>query len=259
MHKILISIVSCIAIGPLSAGMNKATAEWFSTKTVLSSAEKLETVIVMKIDKGWHTYWENPGEGGLRLSLKAELPVGWELGEIQYPAPIRFMTGELPGFGYEGSVRFPVTVTPPENFKGEIPDLSAKLTWLTCNDESCIPGNSELNLTPAQTEGIVSKAYKDLPQEIPGAHLSLVLDGKTVTLKLTLPEDSDIDPTTYELFPATEEIVDPSARITFVKDPTIVHTWTSTWPVNEYCDSAPDSFTLVLKKEGKASLKITTK
>ena len=40
---------------------------------------------------------------------------------------------------------FPVTVTPPPDFEGSV-KLRGKISWLTCNDEGCIPGDAEVFL-----------------------------------------------------------------------------------------------------------------
>lgn len=92
---------------------NMATAEWIPESNKVAPGELFRTVVRMKVNEGWHTYWENPGEGGLPIAVKAELPEGWTLGKIQFPAPIAFTTGQLHGFGYEGEVLFPLTITPP--------------------------------------------------------------------------------------------------------------------------------------------------
>lgn len=259
MRKLLLAGLVSALIHPLSAGLEKATASWIHETNTLTPGNSLRTVITMNIDQGWHTYWENPGEGGLKPSLKSSLPAGWTIGEIQYPSPIRFMTGELHGFGYEGTVNFPVTITPPANFEGKIPEMSAKLSWLTCDDNSCLPGNANLSLQHSEKQGIVEKAYQSLPTEIIGAKLSLKLTESTVILKLTLPTGSTINPAEYELFPATEEIVDAATNVRFKQIPDQNHQWISTWPKNKYCETTPKTFSLLLKHPKKHSLKVFTK
>ncbi len=239
---------------PAAHAENMATAEWIPETAKITPGQPFRTVIRMEIDKGWHTYWENPGEGGLPLSVKAELPEGWTLGEVQFPAPIAFTTGSLHGYGYEGEVHFPLTITPPTGSDAtELPaGIVPIISWLTCNDQSCVPGKAEPTLSAPQPE-LVAKAYAALPEEIPAATLSSAITGESITLTLTLPADSKLDPTTCTVFPVTRNILAPSAKPTFEKDSNKPNTWTATAPISEYLDGNPDTPSIVLvDTDGKA-------
>lgn len=143
------------------------------------------------------------------MPLKATwtLPEGRKAGELQQPLPKRFMTGELPGFGHEGSTVFLVELLPPAAASGEA-ECKVKLAWLTCGDSSCVPGDVELSLTlPAGDGGtgdgapVIAKAAEKIP--VPGKGrfrvmdadggltliiaLDAVLAGKTVELAKTKP------------------------------------------------------------------------
>ena len=48
-----------------------------------------------KIDKGWHTYWRNPGDSGEATKLAWTLPPGWSAGDFAWPAPHRLPLGPL--------------------------------------------------------------------------------------------------------------------------------------------------------------------
>src|ERR1035438_8896379 len=68
-------------------------------------------------EKGWHTYWRNPGIG-IATTLDWKLPPGWSLpprwkaGEIQWPAPevLTDDKGSVTGNGYEGDLLLPLVV-----------------------------------------------------------------------------------------------------------------------------------------------------
>lgn len=239
---------------PNSNAQNKAKAEWIPEFAAVSPGEAFRTVIRLSIDEGWHTYWENPGEGGLPIAVKADLPEGWTLGEIQFPPPSPFKTGELHGFGYEGLVLFPLTITPPEGSEATmLPDGTvAKVTWLTCNDKSCVPGKAELSLAPADST-LVANAYSALPVEIPGAELFFEESEGDIGFVLRLSTDSDLDPGAMTIFPATRNVLAPSAMPTFEKSKAASNLWKATAPRNEYLEGSPESLTLVLvEKNGKA-------
>jgi thiol:disulfide interchange protein DsbD len=200
----------------------------------------------------------------MKISVKWELPAGWTAGEIQHPVPKRFMTGELPGFGYEGTVLFPVTLTPPADFNGEA-KLKGKVSWLTCNDEKCVPGTAALELTltsgaPA-TSGqaeLLEKAMLKIP--VPGdGDATLKVEEKPATLALTVTSQpgKTLELNGREVFPATPQTIDAAAKIEFRKDG---DHWTAEVPKSEYASTPVAALTLVLAgKTGQPPLSLTWK
>lgn len=246
---------------PISFGAPKqhATATWlYSDGATQKNDGTIRTIITMNVDDGWHTYWKNPGEGGLPLSIEAKLPEGWAIGEILFPVPIRFMTGDLPGFGYEGEVIFPINLTPPENFQGKLPALSAKISWLTCSDETCLPGTADLELSAGPHDKLIETAYAALPRAIPDAKLTIVSDETSFIFSMVIPEGSDIDPSSFEIFPATADVIDAAAKPRFQKSPTIPNTWTASAQKSEYLTETPEKIILVLKGKNGASYEISS-
>lgn len=258
-HQVTPMKLPALALGSLLAlpavhAQNKASAEWIPESGKVSPGQPFRTVVRLKVDEGWHTYWENPGEGGLPIKATADLPGGWTLGKIRFPAPIAFTTGALHGFGYKGQVLFPLTITPPAGSDAtELPEgIVAEITWLTCNDSSCVPGKAEPTLADAQPE-LVEKAYAQLPEEIPGATLSFEISGDGVQLNLTLTSGSEVDPASCKVFPVTRNFIAPSSKPAFVKDGEKADTWTLSAPKSEYLEGTPETLSLVLVgKTGKA-------
>lgn len=247
-----------IASASFGATKQHATASWLVTEKPAMTGGAIRTVVKMVVDEGWHTYWENPGEGGLPVAIEAELPEGWSLGEIQHPVPKRFMTGDLPGFGYEGEVIFPLTLTPPENFKGDLPDFTATLTWLTCDDQTCLPGKAELKLSHTASAQLVETAFEALPKPLPDAEMTILPAEEFMQISLVLPKDSEIDPSAFVVYPATPDVIDPAANPSFRKSPTTPNTWIATAPKSEYLDGTPESLKLVLRNEDGTSYQISS-
>jgi thiol:disulfide interchange protein DsbD len=238
---------------PATAGP-PATASWIAETMTAKPGQPIRTVIVMKVSEGWHTYWENPGEGGMPLDIEAALPVGWTLGAIRHPVPKRFMTGDLPGFGYEGEIHFPLTLTAPDGFEGTLPAMTAILSWLTCDDGNCLPGDAEMTLAAAPEPKSIADAFAALPQPIPDAELTVTSDEKNLLLTLTAPQD--FDASVFELFPATRNIIDPAANPRFSKREG--NTWIATAPKSEYLDGKPTELSLVLAAPGNGAWIIST-
>jgi thiol:disulfide interchange protein DsbD len=200
----------------------------------------------------------------MKISVKWELPAGWTTEDMKYPVPKRFMTGELPGFGYEGSVVFPVTLTAPAGFAGEA-KLRAQISWLTCDDRGCIPGDAELELTlksgkPAPTAD--AKAVDDALAKVPQAqqewvHLSVTEMPKVLALRIEAHQSRPLDLEGYEIFPETPQVIDPAAKIRFTRNGA---EWLAEAPKSEYATAAVSELTLVLvPKTGQSPLSLTWK
>ncbi|MDO9473441.1 MAG: protein-disulfide reductase DsbD family protein, partial [Caulobacter sp.] len=100
-----------------------------------------------KIDKGWHTYWRNPGDSGEPTTITWTLPAGWQAGDIVWPTPDRMPIGPLVNYGYSGEVLLPVPIQVPVSASvGSTATLKADVTFLVC-ELTCIPEYASLTLT----------------------------------------------------------------------------------------------------------------
>lgn len=240
---------------PVKSG--HATAEWITGATAIEGGKPIQTGIRMVIEDGWHSYWTNPGESGMKLKVVWELPEGWTAGEVEYPAPKKFLTGELPGYGYEGEVIFPVTLTPPAGASGSV-ELGAKVSWLTCNDASCIPGKAELKLSPAagtvESADAIVKARAAVPQRLDGLKLEVAESADAIGLTLETPEG--FDAAGWDVFPATEMALDHYKAVEFRREN---GKWAAKAGKNAYADGPLKELRLVLVKKGEAPLEAAWK
>lgn len=241
--------------GPVRDG--HASAEWITGVSAIEPGKPIQTGIRLKIDKGWHTYWTNPGEAGGKFKIVWTLPEGWTASEIVFPSPKRFLTGELPGYGYEDEVIFPITLTPPATVSGT-PEFSAKASWLTCDDSACVPGKVDLKLTlgaPGASEAITA-AGKKIPKRVEGSKLVVREEGTDLNLTLTLPPGTEIDPAEAEIFPATEQAVDHYKPFKFEKSGP---TWSAKIGKNEYADGPIKELTIVIADKNSAPIEVSWK
>ncbi len=224
----------------------------------------MKTGIRLVVDEGYHTYWLNPGDGGMKTSVKWDLPEGWAAGNLEHPFPKRFMTGDLPGFGYEGTVIFPLNLTAPAGFSGEV-KLKGTLSWLTCDNKGCIPGDAELELilksgdpAPTAETRTIDEALAKIPQPQQGwVHLVVTEKAKAMGLRIEAHVSRPLDLEGYEIFPATAEVIDPAAKIQFTRSGA---EWLAEVPKSEYATEAVSELTLVLvPKSGQAPLSLTWK
>lgn len=222
----MVVLTAVPALGAIHSG--HASAELLVASSTFEASKPVEAAIRITVDSGWHTYWTNPGEGGMKLGAEWVLPEGWTAGPLGWPVPIRFKTGDLPGFGYVGELVIPVTLTPPAG-AAKAAKVSVKLDWLTCDDKSCIPGDAapSVELSPGAaaatpSAALIQKAKAKVPSPLEGLALEVKEEGKSLVLTLTAP--SGTDASVLEVFPATPQVIDPAASIRFQKSG---NTWTA--------------------------------
>lgn len=131
------------------------------------------------IAPGWHIYWKNPGDSGMATSVAISAP-GLQAGPIAWPGPrLLPAAGGLRVYGYEGSV----TLLIPVELAAELapgaagggPDplpIHARTRWLACREDSCVPGQAELELrlpllAELPAEDGLATARKVLPRALP--------------------------------------------------------------------------------------------
>lgn len=109
----------------------------------LRAGESFHLGVLFEPDEGWHVYWRNPGEAGLATDVVYDLPEGFEVGELQWPAPISFEQSDgIIGYGYENSVVLGSEVTVPAGLTTPIV-VTIHASWLACKDV-CILGSAVL-------------------------------------------------------------------------------------------------------------------
>lgn len=138
-----------------------------------------QTVIGLKYkpDPEWHVYWKNPGDSGAAPKFNF-ISKTLKVGEVLWPYPQRLPLGDLVNLGYEGTVILPIDVQPINVFKKEsFPkkiqnqaysdnksqtlELSAKLEWLVCSKDECLPGFATLRFSRPLTNVTKWDAHKE--------------------------------------------------------------------------------------------------
>lgn len=225
MHILRTAIMLGALIGaaPAAERSGNATVEWISSSPTCDPGTPLQTAIRMVVDRGWHTYWLNPGEAGMKTTVEWQLPAGWSASEPGHPVPKRFVTGGLAGFGYDGTVIFPVTLTPPVDFKGSA-SLVGKVSWLACNESGCVPGDARISLVldmgrpvPTADAAVIRDALRKVPQpQKDWVHLTVSEKPTGLVLRIEAHLSKPLDLNRYESFPVTPQVVDPAAEIRFI-------------------------------------------
>ena len=201
-------------------------AELVAAKTALAPGEPLTVALRLSMEKGWHTYWLNPGDSGLPTTLVWKLPAGLEAGPIEWPAPRVLPVGPLVNYGYEGEVLLLVELTPRRTVtSGEPAVLRARADWLVCK-EICIPEGADLELVlPVDKAATadprwgapIAAARAALPRPLAGWQASAEGRGRTIELKLVPPAGAT-DPGALQFFSRAESRIEPSGPQTLRRD-----------------------------------------
>ncbi|CAJ1910047.1 Thiol:disulfide interchange protein DsbD [Aeromonas jandaei] len=129
-----------------------------------SAPDHTRILLDVALESGWKTYWHSPGEGGIAPQILWDEPVGdfqW-----RWPAPRHFEVAGLSTQGYQGEVRFPLSLNYPTG-----QSLKGTLRLSTCSNV-CILTDFPFTLAvdgqaPAGFDFGWAKAISNLPQPLP--------------------------------------------------------------------------------------------
>ncbi len=216
---VLLAATSALPVIAAPVRTEHVEAELVPEKTAITPGGTLTVALRLEMERGWHTYWRNPGESGLPTTLKWALPDGIQAGPIQWPAPRALPAGPLVNYGYEGEVFLLTDLVAPANLAtGGTVNVNARADWLVCK-EICIPEGADLSLILAVTERAesdprwataVAGARQAMPRPLEGWNVAASGQGDRVDLVLT-PQAGASDPGDVRFFPYAEGRIEPSA------------------------------------------------
>lgn len=199
LHPVLVPLL-LLLVAPSASGQQPAdthgTLQLISEKQSVEPGHDSWIGLRFNLEKGWHIYWQNPGDSGEPPKVNWELPAGYRAGDLQWPAPHRLEHPPLTDFGYEGEVLLMARVHPPARVEGGGGHtvLAADVKWLVCR-EVCIPAHQRVALSLAIQEGapkvdphwrlLFARTRARLPKPAPPNWKSAVLEeGKDFVLSI---------------------------------------------------------------------------
>lgn len=134
----------------VGAGEIKGDGNWISTnmsksrlisaKTGTANSTEIYLGLQIRLDKGWKTYWRNPGDAGLPPQFNWTVSDNVKTIDVLWPKPEKFEAYGYVTWGYETEVVFPIRITLKDPTKG----LTAKLSaFYGICEEVCVPVNQE--------------------------------------------------------------------------------------------------------------------
>ncbi|MES2987955.1 MAG: protein-disulfide reductase DsbD domain-containing protein, partial [Pseudomonadota bacterium] len=173
-------------------------------------------------DKGWHAYWENPGDAGFPATAKWSLPNGVTAGSIRFPVPQRLTIAGLMNYVYEAPYAQLVTLKLPADAKGEIP-VNVDLDYLVCTDAICVPERAKLSTLLTVGDGAISADRrtrfdgwrKALPKPL-GSTGTYQIDGGRIRLAIPYPASAPGGDAYF--YPLAQNMIDHAAPQIVARD-----------------------------------------
>lgn len=184
-----------------------ATATLITADDHLVPGQPLWVALHLDLPEDWHTYWINPGDTGLAVTVTPEVPSNVTLGPIHWPVPQRFEVAGLINYGYhdEALLLMPLELASSANLT-TIP-LKLKANWLVCKD-ICIPESAELSLdipVSATPDADVSSRFADAIIALPKPMKNLRYNFNKDQVWIELPGEHSTE--SASIFPITDTIV----------------------------------------------------
>ena len=144
--------------------------------------------IEMAMDKGWHTYWQNPGDSGGAFDVIWESPEGFIIENVSWPTPELIPYPPLMTYGYEDYVLFPFQVF--RTADSNLGVIKATINFLICAD-ICVPESAsiEIDLSTEQPSSLIADAIKSVPNRV----MPVSLDANNQNLNLGFAFDGTIN------------------------------------------------------------------
>ncbi|HEY2178686.1 MAG TPA: thioredoxin family protein [Caulobacteraceae bacterium] len=202
------------AAGPVAAP--HVTVELAAQTAGAAPGSSLYAAVILTAEKGWHTYWRNPGDAGEATKIAWALPAGWRAGPIVWPAPRRLPVGPIMNYGYEGRAILAAPIEIPASAApGHSATLGASVDYLVCA-EVCVPGSAKVSLTLPVTSGAPpldpkwGKAITDALMAAPkpaGLEASFHYAGP-LTLAVAGPALTGVKPADVYFYPYSDTLID---------------------------------------------------
>jgi len=209
----LLFLISAPAAAQLAPRENAIQPELVAEGPAVPGGE-VELAIVMHTQPGWHGYWVNPGDAGLPMDIKWQLPKGAGLGPLRFPVPDRLLVAGIVNYVYERDHALLTRLTVPKDANGVVP-LRAEAHWLACTDKVCVPEQGSISLDlpvgagPATERSRFDEWRRALPRPLASpAKFALGKD----RLEIAIPLPASVELGKPYFFPAEDGPIDYAAQ-----------------------------------------------
>ena len=133
-----ILIFCCLSLFSYQTFSQTNTAQLLSLMESTKAGTTIDLAIQVQLKKGWHTYWENPGDIGQPMEIQWNLPPSLKITELNWPRPQRIRSGKWNSFGYKKDFLLLTKLKIPSSYKEKSIPIQAQVQWLVCK-KVCVP------------------------------------------------------------------------------------------------------------------------
>jgi DsbC/DsbD-like thiol-disulfide interchange protein len=224
LFAVALQSVSVAAEAPSDSATHHVAVSLVPESRMPAAGSEVTIAIDMRPAKGWHGYWENPGDAGLPLKIDWRLPQGASAGAPVYPVPSTLVISGMMNHVYEYPyalllpLRIPVGAGP-----GTRLPISAKLQYLACTNAICVPENSEVEIELTVGAGAADPSNvtrfdawrRAMPRPL-GSPVHFEATAGKIRLGVPLPQSIAINKPHF--FAATEGVVSYAAEQSFSRE-----------------------------------------
>ena len=164
----------------------------------------------VSMDKGWHTYWRNPGDSGGPIVIDWDLPKGFSVSDIKWPLPEKIEYPPLMTYGYEDFVIYPMVLSIPADYSDDYFEMVADI--LICADV-CIPESGKIssNLLDVESDSLIYEWLESVPSK--SLPISTSLNDNILEIRFTFEKEIK----EIYFFPDENNSIDYSSKQNFYK------------------------------------------
>jgi thiol:disulfide interchange protein/DsbC/DsbD-like thiol-disulfide interchange protein len=173
--------------------------------------QSLPLAIAIEPPRGWHIYWQNPGDSGYAPRFSWTLPEGVTISAPRHPVPKRMVIGGIAMNVHEGRTVLVADVAIAAKVPlGTALPLGGTIDLLVCSQESCVPDTVTLSQKLVAGDGAIDPPARSLIMAAQGAlpqasdaQARYKLSGQTLTMGLALP--APVPENRLELYPVAPD------------------------------------------------------
>ena len=164
----------------------------------------------VSMDKGWHTYWRNPGDSGGPIEIDWNLPKGFSVSDIKWPLPEKIEYPPLMTYGYEDFVIYPMVLSIPADYSDDYFEMVADI--LICADV-CIPESGKIssNFLDIESDSLIYEWLESVPSK--SLPITTSLNDNNLEIKFTFEKEIK----EIYFFPDENNSIDYSSKQNFYK------------------------------------------
>lgn len=151
LSRLLLLLLLCIAAPAMARHMSGAlVAETPNPR----GGQEIAVALVMTPERGWHGYWQNPGEAGFPPKFSWTIPSDVLISAPDFPVPKLLTIAGLANYVFEGEHALLFRVSLPAGLKaGQQIPFKLTANYLVCSAEVCVPESAEFALTLTTGDG----------------------------------------------------------------------------------------------------------